>query len=231
MEDISELARRLGQRADEKRMHADRLARSQDSTDRLVNAIGDVKLDMPEGFKLDWGISINGLKELLLGLDLTMDQVKKLTNELPAIVEKLDKNAGLHKEAFAEIAKAIRSIKQPEVIVPEPLAEVKVTDLNKVVDLLKKLVAKPDFECSDIMVPDFPTSITVDNLSEVVEKLDALLTMDRSDEQEREPIGYSWTKDSTGKKLFSFTEIYSDHKVTSSGWNIGRVSITNDKTD
>lgn len=228
MSDISQIAQEMLHRSAAERNRTDDLSRARDHTDKIVKAIGDVKLDMPEGFKLDWGITINGLKEILVGLDLTIDQVKKLTDSLPSIVDKIDQGANSDRKELSALVAAVKSIKAPTIVIPEPLSEVKVTGQDKVVNLLTKIANKPDFEKTELQSPIFPQSITVDNLREITDKLSELV--DKEAYTEDKCTGFSWDTDSNGE-LSTFTEMYSNGNVVSTGWNLGRVRITDDRSD
>lgn len=168
---------------------------SQAESDKIARAIAGINLKVPEVQKMEWGITIDGLKELFA----------EFFTELRQVVV------------------AMREIEPPEVVMPEPKAEIKVTDLNKVVALLQRLASKPE---AKVTIPNFPRKITVDNLDEVVDKLDSLV--DKEEKTEERATGYSFEKDESGN-LSKVTEMYPSGDVVSEGWNLGRVRITDDR--
>jgi len=174
-------------------------------------------------------------EEMLSGLDQIIVNVKKLGDVMPKL-DTLGKILDKPKENYWTEERMKKVLKDsfpkfPDIKIPEPKAEVRVTDLEKVTALLTKLVAKPDFQKTDITIPEqkpFPKSITVDNLGEVADKLQQLL--DKENDKQPEATGFSWNEDANGN-LSSFTEIYPNGKVVSEGWNVARVKVHDDRTN
>lgn len=174
--------------------------------------------------------------ELFAGIDEVITNVKKLGEVLPKELKALGKVIDKPKEEYwteERLEKVLRKVQPefPDVVIPEPLAEVRVTNQDKVISLLEKIVKKPDFEKAVVNLPDpveFPSSMSVDNLGEVVDKLEILVN--KSEQPVEQPIGLSWDEDANGN-LESVTEIYPSGKVVSTGWNIGRVKVKDDRTN
>lgn len=158
------------------------------------------------------------------GLKLQIPETQKMQWELS--IEGLLEMLEMHQEKMDAAVEAIKNIK-PEVTVEAPDSEVRIANIDKTNKILQQILEK-DPKAPSVVVPNFPDKISISNLKSLEDSLDSLLNALKKEDEE--PIGYRWNKDSTGK-LKSFTEIYEDHEVTSTGWNIGRVSITDVKTN
>lgn len=192
--------------------------------DKLSKSKFDVEvknpLKLPDVFKVDGSVSLKDTKALLIGLNEIVRGIEATKKHYEAQTKQLEKSLKPEKIDFTKLEKAINSI-----TIPEPLESTFVTnfpDYNKKLDLIQKEISKLKLD-PKIEVSPAKVSIDLDGVKNQLKAiLDALVTPVKDDE----PTGYSWTKDSEGN-LSTFTEIYSDKKIVSSGWNLGSVKIEN----
>ena len=196
MKNVSDLVQELNQSADERRAHEVATSQSRNNAETIANAIGDIKLVLPEVQKMQWELSVAGLQDLLKS----------------------------HEAELLQLIEIVKNIK-PEVTLPSISPKVDMPGIDKMISLLTQLVAKPSFEKTVVNTPDFPSKITVDNIGDIVDKL-AVLT--NTDDKDEELTGLTFDRDANGN-LITLTEIYPSGTVVSTGWNLGRVRISDDR--
>ncbi len=173
------------------------------------------EVDFPEVQKVSGTVTvsntefkINNLSELSGEIDKKIDELKKIQSEVVLAVK------GIKEPDFSSLEKAVKSIKIPEVNIPE-VKEVSInnlSELKKYFDDLPKKIKFPDINIpatKEIKIPEYPKEIKVSNFPK---------------EEKEELIGFYWTKDDAGN-LSELVEVYPRGEVVSSGWSIGRVKI------
>lgn len=191
------------------------------------------QLSLPEIQKVKGSVSVDEAWGILLGLDEMLGALENLQKDFAGLVKPLRP-----KEVYLdEVIKAIKTIKIPDVKVPDiKLPETKfpaypkeiaVSNLSELKKPLLDLATKIQDKLSAIEFPEFPRSLSINNLDSIKAGLDEIVAILSTNKDER-PVGYSWERDATGR-LTKFVEIYPDGRVISEGWNLGSVTINNDR--
>lgn len=171
------------------------------------------QLKLPDVQKISGEVTVKDLEGLILGLDQVIKSVKSLPQ-----MERADLSA---------LEKAVKDIKFPDhPKMPEPLKTVEVTNLNELLKPLAKLASKLDTKSPTIHFPPPLKSVSVSNLEAIETILSSI--QDKLEKKDEDPTGFSFERDSTGK-LKTLTEIYPSGSVVSTGWNLGRVTVEDNR--
>ena len=154
--------------------------------------------------------SVSNLKEFSQELQSKIDELKLIQKEVVEAVK------GIKQPDFSNLEKAVKSIDIPEVNIPETkdVSINNLPDFKKMFDELGKKLKFPDInipEQKPVKIPDFPKEIKVSNFPK--------------ETKEPELLSFYWNKDDTGN-MTEFVEVYSNGEVVSTGWNLGRVKIS-----
>jgi hypothetical protein len=175
---------------------------------------------LPKVQQIDGSVSIKDAKALLIGLNEIIKGIKTINDTYSKTSKGLEKSLKPEKIDFSSLLKAIEDI-----YIPEPLKEVSVSNLppdtTKELVAIKKEITKLKLNPTiNVETKEPKVSIDLDGVKNQLKTLIEAV----SEPDDEEPTGYSWTKNSEGN-LSTFTEIYSDKKIVSTGWDIGRVEI------
>lgn len=197
------------------------------SVDKLANNKFDVEVKnqivLPKVQQIDGEVSLKDTKALLIGLNEIVIGVENVKKTYEASAKSLEKNLKPEKIDLSKLEKAVKDI-----YIPDPLKEVSVSnfiDYNKKLDAIVKEIAKLKLD-PKIEVKTQTPRVSID-LEGVKNQLQAIIEI-LSKPVEQEPTGFSWTKNDQGN-LVSFTEIYSNGKITSDGWDVGRIKINDSR--
>jgi hypothetical protein len=173
---------------------------------------------LPKVQQIDGTVSLKDAKALLIGINEIVNGIKTVNDTYSKSTKGLEKTLKPEKIDFSSLLKAIEGI-----YIPEPLKEISVNNLKdntKELEAIKKEITKLEMKPTiNVETKEPKVSIDLDGVKSLLETIVKSLEV-----KEDEPTGYSWTKNSEGN-LSTFTEIYSDKKIVSSGWDIGRVEI------
>jgi hypothetical protein len=189
---------------------------------KLANNKFDVEVKnptkLPDVFKVDGSVSLKDTKALLIGLNEIVRKLDVANKTYEQSSKGLEKSLKPEKVDFSSLEQAIKAIE-----IPKPLKEVSVDNLqdySNQLELIKKEISKLKLD-PKIEVKTQTPQVSID-LEGVKNQLQAII--EALSKPEEEPIGFSWTKNPEGN-LSTFTEIYPDKKIVSSGWDLGKVEV------
>lgn len=186
------------------------------------------QIELPKVQQIEGTISLTSkdIRTLVLGLNEVVKEVRKVSEATAKSELALSKNLKPERVDFSAVEKAINAIKIPETVIPDYPTVMQISNLAELKKPLADLAAKLKIPAPIVNVPPSPKTITVGNL----DAIEALLTKmsTKVEVAPEEPTGYSFKRDENGN-LTSFTEIYPSGKVTSTGWALGAVTITDDR--
>lgn len=177
---------------------------------------------LPEVQKISGEVSLSDTKALLIGLNEIVRGIESAKKSHEQMSKGMEKSLAPKEMDMSCLEEAINAIE-----IPEPLKEVSVSNLKDYsdkLDAIKKEISKLKL---DPKIEVQPTKVTID-LDGLKNQLQAILDALVTPEKDDEPTGFSWTKNSEGN-LSTFTEIYPDGKVVSTGWDINKVEINDQR--
>lgn len=178
------------------------------------------QIKLPNVQKIEGKVSLKEIREVVIGLNEIVKKLDTLEVTNRKSTTQLEKSLKPVENDPSPIVKAIKDIKIPETKIPAPLSKIEITNLKELKDLLLKMLVELQKPTETVVIPPYPKTMTVGNL----DKVEGLLADLNKPEKEDEPIAFNFDTDDTGN-LKTFTEIYPDGEVISTGWSIGRVKI------
>lgn len=185
------------------------------------------QVELPKVQQIEGVVTLKDIRTIVLGLNEVVKEVRKVSEATAKSELALSKNLKPERVDFSAVEKAVNAIKIPETVIPDFPTVMQISNLAELKKPLADLASKLKIPAPIVNVPPNPKTITVGNL-EAIETFLANIQSGLETQPTEEPTGYSFKRDENGN-LVSFTEIYPSGKVTSTGWALGAVTITDDR--